>query len=125
MKASELIKELQAAVEECGDLDILVRSPADGWDASLITVWPDPPSKWEKQAGVEGTIDITAVERDDDIARRNDLLWDTLADHWGHKVEIALYGDPDAPVSVTLEDMDTNTVILDAELYTLLERTDA
>lgn len=59
MKASELILELKKAVEEFGDMDILVRSPEDGWDASGITVFADPPSDLEKEEGIEGTIDIT------------------------------------------------------------------
>ena len=54
----------------------------------------------------------------------NELLWNTLKDHWGHKVEIALYGDPENPASITLEDMDTGAVILDAELYTICGRED-
>ena len=54
----------------------------------------------------------------------NKLLWNILKDHWGHKVEIAVYGDPEDPVSVTLEDMDTYEVILDAELYTICARED-
>lgn len=60
MKASELIKELQAAIDTVGDLDILVRTPDDGWDCSDITVCPDPPSPMEIEQGVEGTIDINA-----------------------------------------------------------------
>ena len=58
MKASELIVELQNAIDEYGDMDILVRSPEDGWDASGISVWDDPPSQLEKDEGIEGTIDI-------------------------------------------------------------------
>lgn len=54
----------------------------------------------------------------------NDLLCDLLKDHFGHKVEIAIYGDIDNPSSITLEDMDTDTVILDAELYTICGRED-
>lgn len=54
----------------------------------------------------------------------NNLLWDILKDHFGHKVEIAVYGDVDNPASVTLEDMDTNEIILDAELYTICARED-
>ena len=54
----------------------------------------------------------------------SELLWNILKDHWGHKVEIAVYGDLDDPASVTLEDMDTNEVILDAELYTICARED-
>lgn len=58
MKASELIAELRAAVEKHGDLDILIRSPEDGYDWSDITVWPDPPSEMERERGIHGTIDI-------------------------------------------------------------------
>lgn len=58
MKASELIKELQDAITQFGDMDILVRSPEDGWDTSNVTVWADPPSDWEKEEGIHGTIDI-------------------------------------------------------------------
>ena len=58
MKASELIAELQNAIDEYGDMDILVRSPEDGWDSLGISVWADPPSELEKQRGIEGTIDI-------------------------------------------------------------------
>ena len=55
----------------------------------------------------------------------NDLLWDTLLEHAGHAVEIAVYRNQDGePVNVSLEDMDTNSVILDAELYTLTARND-
>jgi len=58
MKASELVKELQDAITQFGDMDILVRFPEDGWDASKITVWADPPDDWEKEQGINGTIDI-------------------------------------------------------------------
>ena len=54
----------------------------------------------------------------------NNALWDILKGHYGHKIEIAVYGDVDSPCSVTLEDMDTCEVILDAELYTICGRTD-
>ena len=27
----------------------------------------------------------------------NNLLWDILKDHFGHRVEIAVYGDPENP----------------------------
>lgn len=52
----------------------------------------------------------------------NNLLWDILKAHVGHKVEIAVYGDADDPANISLEDMDTNEVILDAELYTIVAR---
>ena len=65
---------------------------------------------------------------EDDEARcdreMNELLWNILKDHYGHKVEIAIYGDPDNPVNICLEDMDTNEVILDAEIYTICARED-
>ena len=52
------------------------------------------------------------------------VLWDILKEHFGHKVEIAIYGDVDNPASITLEDIDTNEVILDAGIYTLCARED-
>ena len=52
------------------------------------------------------------------------LLWDILRRHAGHKVEIAIYGDWNNPDSVTLEDMDTNEIILDAGIYTICARED-
>lgn len=58
MKASQLIAELQKAVEKHGDLDILVRDCSDGYDWSGLTVWPDPPSEAEAAEGIKGTIDI-------------------------------------------------------------------
>lgn len=56
--------------------------------------------------------------------KMNNLLWDLLKDHIGHKVEIVSYGDPDDPVDICLEDVDTNEVILDAEIYTICARED-
>lgn len=58
MKASELIAELQKAVEKHGDMDILVRDCSDGYDWSGLCVNPDPPSPMERDEGVAGTIDI-------------------------------------------------------------------
>lgn len=58
MKASELIAELQKAVSEHGDMDILVRDCAIGFDWSGISVCPDPPSPMEVDEGIAGTIDI-------------------------------------------------------------------
>ncbi len=56
--------------------------------------------------------------------KMNELLWNILKEHFGHKVEIAIYGDLDNPASITLEDMDTGAVILDAEIYTICARED-
>lgn len=47
-------------------------------------------------------------------------LRDLLYKHAGHRVEIAVYGDWDNPQDVCLEDLDTNEVILDAELYDII-----
>lgn len=52
------------------------------------------------------------------------LLWDCLLMHLGHRVEIAAYGDPSCPQSITLEDLDTNEVILDAGIYDLVAKAD-
>ena len=54
----------------------------------------------------------------------DELLRAILREHVGHRVEIAVYGDPDDPDSVTLEDMDTNEIILDADIYTICARED-
>ena len=62
--------------------------------------------------------EVTHINRDNG----KDRLWNILLEHFGHKVEIAVYGDPENPASVTLEDLDTNSVILDADLYTLTAR---
>ena len=55
---------------------------------------------------------------------KDTILWELLKKHAGHNVEIALYGDPDNPASITLEDMETNEIILDAEIYTICARED-
>ena len=52
-------------------------------------------------------------------AAAGDLLSERLLRHLGHRVQIAAYGDPRNPQCVTLEDLDTNEVILDGEIYTL------
>ena len=58
MRATELIAELQAAVDKHGDLDILIRDCEEGFDYSQCLVWPDPASPMEAADGVSGTIDI-------------------------------------------------------------------
>lgn len=50
----------------------------------------------------------------------NDWLKEKLLAHYGHDVEIAVYANG----TVTLEDMDTNEIILDSEIYTIIARTD-
>lgn len=61
--------------------------------------------------------DYEVVDDDGD-----NLLWDILKDHFGHRVEIAIYGDVDNPANISLEDLDTDEVILDAEIYTICAR---
>ena len=51
-------------------------------------------------------------------------LWRVLKDHIGHEIEIAVYGDIDDPANISLEDLDTGSVILDAELYTICGKED-
>ena len=65
-------------------------------------------------------------EEDDGEYDENEenFLWNLLKSHAGHKVEIAIYGDWNDPADIVLEDIDTNEVILDAELYTLRARKD-
>lgn len=67
------------------------------------------------------------IEHDDDVMMdylANTVLWEKLMEHKGHRVEIVWYGDENDPDSVTLEDMDTNEIILDAGIYTLCARED-
>lgn len=52
----------------------------------------------------------------------NELLWDILKSHRGHKVSIASYGDWDDPADICLECEDCGEVILDSELYTICAR---
>ena len=54
----------------------------------------------------------------------NEILWNILKEHRGHKVSIASYGDWDNPANICLECEDCGEVILDAELYTICARED-
>lgn len=55
---------------------------------------------------------------------KDKILWDILMKHWGHHVEIAIYGDADDPADVCLECMDCNEILLDGEIYTICARED-
>ena len=55
---------------------------------------------------------------------QDEILWNILKQHYGHKVEIAKYGNPNNPVDICLECLDCNEVILDAEIYTICGRED-
>lgn len=54
----------------------------------------------------------------------NMLLWNTLKQHRGHKVNIVSYGDWNDPANVCLECEDCGEIVLDAEIYTLCARED-
>ena len=55
----------------------------------------------------------------------DEILWNTLFKHRGHKVEIAAYGkDVNNPADICLECVECNQVILDAEIYTICGRED-
>ena len=73
----------------------------------------------ELQDGIEKILEGWGLLED---GEGENLLRDTLLSHFGHKVEIAVYGDREDPEDVCLEDMDTGSVILDSELYTLSPR---
>lgn len=62
MKASELIAELQKAVVEHGDLDILARYPADGYSWNGLIVRYAPASSMEKAEGIEDAINISVFD---------------------------------------------------------------
>ena len=54
----------------------------------------------------------------------NELLWNILKQHRGHKVVIATYGDWNDPADICLECEDCCEVLLDAEIYTICARED-
>lgn len=56
MLASELIKELTEAVEQHGDMPILVFDEGNAFDDVYVVI--DPASESEREAGIEGSIDI-------------------------------------------------------------------
>lgn len=66
---------------------------------------------------------MNAIEKGD--GNWDEWLWYKLLSHYGHKVSIQIYWDGETPMSVTLEDENTNEIVLDAELYTLKAREDA
>ena len=43
-------------------------------------------------------------------------LWKVLEPHIGHTIEIVKYGE----VNISIEDIDTNEVILDTDVYDLI-----
>lgn len=55
---------------------------------------------------------------------KDKTLWNILFKHWGHNVEIVIYGDADDPNDVCLECLDCNEVLLDGEIYTICARED-
>lgn len=52
----------------------------------------------------------------------NNLLWDELKKHIGHRVSLVCYGDEDDPADVCLECEDCGCVVLDAGIYTIIPR---
>ena len=46
----------------------------------------------------------------------DNLLFEILEPHVGHAIEIVKYGDN----NISIEDMDTNEVIVDTDLYDLI-----
>lgn len=52
----------------------------------------------------------------DNSLQQETLLYQMLKKHAGHRVEIAEYGDG---INFALEDMDTNEVIFDTDIYDL------
>lgn len=55
----------------------------------------------------------------DNSLQQETLLYQMLKKHAGHRVEIAEYGDG---INFALEDMDTNEVIFDTDIYNLTGR---
>ena len=83
-------------------------------------------SMWSYVFDGQGGFEYRVPELDWTCGKNRDdgLLAERLLSHLGHRVQIALYGDPDDPICVTLEDLDTNEIVLDSEIYTLVPRKD-
>lgn len=62
---------------------------------------------------------MTSEERIKADIEKETLLYQLLKKHAGHHVEISEYGDG---VNFALEDMDTNEVIFDTDIYDLKGR---
>ena len=60
-----------------------------------------------------------AAQRIQEDMDKETLLYQMLKKHAGHRVEIAEYGDG---INFALEDMDTNEVIFDTDIYNLTGR---
>ena len=102
---------------DCDDVSYAYKLVAQGEEGGY-----DNESNYVGEEEFDGLSRVTTVRYPCVFDEEENLLWDTLKSHMGHEVEIAAYGDIDDPVSICLEDLDTNEVILDAELYTLAAR---
>lgn len=58
MLASELVRAIQKEIDAHGDLPILIRDCANGYDYEGCTVVADPPTELEREEGIVGTMDI-------------------------------------------------------------------
>ena len=75
--------------------------------------------------GIDEETTLTMTAEESLISRKkNRRLWDRLLEHFGHHIVVAKYGNPDDPDNVCLECEDCNTVVVDAELYTICPRGD-
>ena len=91
---------------------------------ALGRIYGTPAGTWIEaaMAWLEKVPAVMQQEVSDRNQSLDNMLWNVLKKHIGHHVEIVAYGDPEDPVDICLEDIDTNEVVLDAELYTLASR---
>lgn len=102
----------------------------DGCEVACTDPGDDLLGEWELEH--DGCVFVVNVvcdgthEDDDSVfdAKAQRILWDILKEHAGHAVEISVHGGMDDPVNITLDDVDTGEVILDAGLCTLCARED-
>lgn len=59
MRARQLIRELEKAVEQFGNLRVEVRDSGNGCSYEGISVLPDPASILEEERGEEGKISLS------------------------------------------------------------------
>lgn len=58
------------------------------------------------------------------IVEPDEILWDILSKHFGHRVVVAKYGDTSHPDDICLECEDCCEVLLDAGFVTICARED-
>ena len=103
-------KDLGVMIDDCEFQDRMNLYGSDTIDKPDWLAW--------KEALMEERKSRVAERIKEDMDKET-LLYQMLKKHAGHRVEIAEYGDG---INFALEDMDTNEVIFDTDIYNLTGR---